>query len=198
PLVITMWESRARTLGCWPDVEERCTWEAVRTLATSPEGWGSVGQPAWRKFKFGYGYVGESNSGTLSGALMCMLGVGKTSGLTLDDVDAASGCGQAIAAFESAKVHSGTKSDWLLGQMLTRGPEYLDAVITNEAEVVAFHQQNGKRLREPLVAAYPHDATILFGHPYAILDAVPWVTPEQVAAAEVLRAFLLGNEQQPA
>ena len=129
---------------------------------------------------------------------MCTLGVGKSGGLSMEDVQATNGCGQTIASFETAKVHSGTKSDWLLGQMLTGGPEYLDAVTTNEAEVVTFNQQNRPKLREPLVAAYPHDGTILFGHPYAILDGVPWVTPEQVSAAEVFREFLLGNEQQAA
>src|SRR5438552_4764097 len=130
--------------------------------------------------------------------MRCTRGAGKTGALGLEDVEPTNGCGQAIAACESSKGHSGARSDWLLGQMLTGGPEYLDAVITNEAEVVAFNRQNGKRLRRPLVAAYPRDGTILFGHPYAILDGVPWVTPEQVSAAEVFREFLLGNEQQAA
>ncbi len=196
PLVVTMWQSRAQALGCWPAVEERCTWATLRALATSPDGWGMVGQPAWRQLKLGYGYVGESNSGTLGTVALCMLGVGKTAGLTLDDVSATNGCGQQIAAFESAKVHSGTKSDWLLGQMLAGGPEYLDAIFTNETEVIAFNRLNGTKLREPLVAVYPRDGTIIFGHPYAILDGVPWVTPEQVAAAKVFREFLLGRDQQ--
>jgi Ca-activated chloride channel family protein len=198
PLVVTMWQSRAKALGCWPNVQAQCTWQSIGRLASDPNGWASMGQPAWGKFKFGYGYVGESNSGTLSAVLMCTLGVGKTGGLSMQDVQATNGCGQTIAALETAKVHSGTKSDWLLGQMLTGGPEYLDAVVTNEAEVVAFNEQNGPKLREPLVAAYPHDGTILFGHPYAILDGVPWVSPEQVSAAEIFREFLLSNDQQAA
>ena len=198
PLVVTMWQSRARALGCWPTAQEGCTWETLRALASSPEGWGMVGQPAWRTFKLGYGYVGESNSGTLSAVLMCSLGVGKTGGLELDDVEAENGCGRSIAAFEKAKVHSGTKSDWLLGQMLSGGPDYLDAAITNEAEVIAFNRENGPRLREPLVSAYPRDGTILFAHPYAILDGAPWVTPEHVAGARLFRDFLLTREQQEA
>lgn len=198
PMVVAMWQSRARALGCWPTVEERCTWETIRTLATSPTGWEAFGQPAWRKFKFGYGYVGESNSGTLSVVLMCMLGVGKTSGLALHDVDAANGCGRAIADFETAKVHSGKKSDWLLGRMRSGGPEYLDAIVTNETEVIGFNRQYGPELREPLVSVYPRDGTILFGHPFAVLNGVPWVTPEQVRAAGVFRDFLLTSEQQEA
>ena len=198
PLVVTMWQSRAQALGCWPSVQEPCTWQAIRDLASDPSGWASVGQPAWGKFKLGYGYVGESNSGTLSAVLMCTLGSGKAGGLSMEDVEPTNGCGQTISAFERAKVHSGTRSDWLLGQMLTGGPEYLDAVLTNEAEVVAFNRQHGPKLREPLVAVYPRDGTILFSHPYAILDGVPWVTPEQVSAAEAFRDFLLTQEQQEA
>lgn len=196
PLVVTMWQSRARALGCWPTVEEGCTWETLRALAGHPDGWALVGQPSWRQFKLGYGYVGESNSGTLGTVALCMLGVGKTADLTIDDVSATNGCGQQMAAFERAKVHSGTKSDWLLGQMLAGGPEYLDAIFTNETEVIGFNRANGPKLREPLVAVYPRDGTIIFGHPYAILDGVPWVTPEQVAAAKLFRDFLLTREQQ--
>src|SRR5947209_4491671 len=81
PLVVTMWQSRARALGCWPAVQEQCTWATIRALASSANGWADFGQPAWRKFKFGYGYVGESNSGTLSAVLMCTLGAGKTGDL---------------------------------------------------------------------------------------------------------------------
>jgi Ca-activated chloride channel homolog len=129
---------------------------------------------------------------------MCTLGSGKSGGLSMDDVEPTNGCGQTMSAFERAKVHSGTKSDWLLGQMLTGGPEYLDAVITNEAEVVAFNLQNGSKLREPLVAVYPRDGTVLFSHPYAILDGAPWVTPEQVSAAKAFGDFLLTRDQQEA
>jgi hypothetical protein len=162
PMVVAMWQSRAAALGCWPTVEERCTWEALRTLATSPNGWESLGQPAWRKFKFGYGYPGQSNSGTLSVVAMCMLGVGKTAGLALEDVDPLNGCGRAIADLETAKVHSGKRSDWLLGHMRSGGPEYLDAIVTNETEVILFNRRYGRELREPLVAVYPRDGLILF------------------------------------
>jgi len=48
------------------------------------------------------------------------------------------------------------------------------------------------------VSVYPRDGTILFGHPYAILDGVPWVTTEQATAARVFRDFLLTRSQQEA
>ncbi len=64
PVVIAMWESRAEALGCWPVPEPDCTWERIRDLAVSPEGWGMFGHPEWGRFHFGYAYVGESDVGT--------------------------------------------------------------------------------------------------------------------------------------
>ncbi len=196
PLVIAMWQSRAEALGCWPQSRPECTWDRVRELAVHPAGWGMVNHPEWKKFKFGYGYVGESNSGTLTALLLCMTGLDKTSGLTIGDVTTDNACGQSIRQVEEAKVHSGKKSGWLLNWMKTGGPEYLDAVTTNEPEVITFNQDNAGKLREPLVAAYPQDGTVVAAHPFGILDKAPWSTPEKVAAAKVFRDYLLSAEQQ--
>lgn len=102
-----------------------------------------------------------------------------------------------IASVERAKFHSGTSSSWLLEQM-SHGPEYLDAVITNESDVIEFNRSQASKLREPIVAIYPQDGTILSGHPFAILDGAPWVNGEQVEAAKLFRDFLLTAEQQEA
>jgi Ca-activated chloride channel family protein len=195
PLVIAMWESRARALECWPSPKPECTWERIRALAANPDGWKMFGRPDWSKFKMGYGYVGESNSGTLTAAILCMRGLGKTRGLTLGDVGVGNGCGRMIAAVEKAKVHSGKKSSWLLDRMRTGGPEYLDAIITSEPEVVEFNK-NQSGLREPMVAVYPQDGTVVSTHPFAILDGAAWVSPDQAKAAEIFRKFLLSSEQQ--
>ena len=195
PLVIAMWESRARALECWPDPKPQCTWDRIRALATNADGWKMFARPDWGKFKLGYGYVGESNSGTLTAAILCMRGLGKTRGLTLADVSASNGCGRMIAAVEKAKVHSGKKSSWLLDRMRTGGPEYLDAIITSEPEVIEF-SKNPLGLREPMVAVYPQDGTVVSTHPFAILDGAAWVAPDQLKAAEIFKNFLLSNEQQ--
>lgn len=198
PLVMAMWQSRARALECWPGAGPKCTWERIRALSTSADGWKLYGQPAWHKLKLGYGYAGESNSGTLSMVLMCMIGAQKATGLTVDDVKPENGCGNMIAAIEKSKVHSGNRSGWLLNKLRDGGPEYVDAIITNEAEVIAFNRDHGPRLREPLVAVYPQDGTLLFNHPYTILDGAPWVTSDQVEAAKVFRSYLLSAPLQEA
>jgi Ca-activated chloride channel family protein len=198
PLVVAMWQSRARALGCWPTAEPGCTWAELRTLANDPQGWASKGHPQWRKFKFGYGYFGESNSGTLAVLSMCMAGLGKTTGLAIGEVGSSSPCGVFVSDVEKAKVHSGKSDVWLIDKMVTGGPEYLDAVVTYESNVIATNKASGANLREPLVSVYPQDGTIVVGHPFAILDGTPWVTPEQVSAAGLFRDYLLTAKEQEA
>jgi Ca-activated chloride channel family protein len=198
PLVLAMWMSRAKALGCWPTLASDCTWERIGALAASAEGWKLLGHPEWGKFKFGYGYFGESSSGTLGVIAMCMAGVKKTKALELADIQVDNGCGTVIAGVESAKVHSGKDSGWLLRRMLTGGPEYLDAVIAYESNVILTNQKHAQELREPLVAVYPQDGTVLVGHPFAILDGAPWVSADHVQAAKLFETFLLSSAQQQA
>ncbi len=74
PVVIAMWLSRAQAMGVWPDAGSNATWDSIRALATNPDGWAMYGRPEWGKFKPGYGYVGESNSGTVTANMLYMLG----------------------------------------------------------------------------------------------------------------------------
>ncbi len=193
PVVIAMWQSRASALDCWPVAGPGCTWERLRALAGSPTGWGMLGHPEWGTLKFGYAYVGESDVGTQTAVLLCMSGLKKTAGLTVGEIGSPSGCGQAITDVEKAKVRSGTSSPWLLEGMVKSG---LDAATTYEKEVIAFNRDSGPSLREPLVAAYPQDGTVVARHPFAILEGADWVSPEQAQAARVFQTFLLSSEQQ--
>ncbi|MEO6398048.1 MAG: VWA domain-containing protein [Tepidiformaceae bacterium] len=196
PLVIGMWQSRATAIGCWPRPTSNCSWNRLNELAANAEGWAMFGHPEWGKLKMGYGYVGESNSGTLTAMLLCVLGSGKTSEIQVEDVQPSTGCGKSMATLEGAKVHSGKKSSWLLGLMKDRGSEYLDAVTTYEQEVVTFNRENGKNLREPLVAVYPQDGTVVVEHPFAVLNGASWVTDDQKKAAGLFLQFLLSEGQQ--
>jgi Ca-activated chloride channel family protein len=196
PVIVAMWQSRAMALACWPVASAQCTWQRLSDLAADPNGWGAFGQPEWGNFKFGYGYVGESNSGTFATLMFCMAGLGKTKDLRLEDIDAANGCGQTLARVDKAKVHSGIKSSWLLGWMKEKGQTYLDAVATNEQDVIEFNVENGSILPEPLVVVYPQDGTVVRTDPYVVLDQAPWVTGEQVRAARLFQGYLLTEGQQ--
>ena len=196
PVVIAMWESRARALGCWPTPEPECTWKQMPDLAISPDGWGMVGHPEWGMFNFGYAYVGESDVGTQTAVLLCMMGLQKTAGITVADVTPNNNFGQAIADVEEVIVHRGTSSPLILKAMETGGPAFLDAVTTYEKNVIGYNKANQENLQEPLVAVYPQDGTVIADHTFAIMDRAPWVTQDQVKAAEVFRDFLFTPEQQ--
>ena len=64
--------------------------------------------------------------------------------------------------------------------------------------MIEVNRTQGQNLREPIVAAYPQDGTIVTGHPFTILEGVPWVTTEQVAAAKILQKFLVSSDVQRA
>ena len=196
PIVIAMWRSRAKAFGCYPESVATCSWQRIRELSQDDKGWEAYGRPEWGRFTFGYGYFGESNSGTLGILSMCMVGLGKQQQLGMDEVEVDNACGKFIGAIEGAKVHSGKSDIWLLERMISGGQDYLDAVITYESNVIKMNRKHGRHLAEPLVAIYPQDGTVFVGHPFAILDATPWVSEEQLAAAKIYRNFLLDKPQQ--
>jgi len=205
PLVMAMWRSRAEALGCWPTAGPDCTWETLVDLAASPDGWGMFGRPEWGKLKYGYGFVGKSNSATFTEVLICMSGQEMLGGITLDDVGVDTPCGEGMAALEEAEIRIFQKSEWALvamrvsdsaTRMSENGPAFLDAVTTYEQEVIELNLNYGPILPEPIVAVYPQDGTIVPTHPFAILDGAPSVTPEQANAATVFLRFLLSDQQQ--
>ena len=158
-----------------------------------------LGHSEWGKLKFGYGYVGRSNSATFTQALSCMSGLQILSGLTLEEVSAENGCGEAMHALtvsQTALIRIHQRSDRVLRDMRDKGPEYLDAGTNYEKKVIEVMQESRPLLPEPIVAVYPQDGTIAPTHPFAILDGAPWVTPVQAEAAAVFLQFLLSDQQQ--
>ncbi|MFA5961598.1 MAG: VWA domain-containing protein [Parcubacteria group bacterium] len=195
PLVIAMWQSRATAMKAWPDAGAEAKWSAFRALANNPKGWEKYGHPEWGKFKIGYGYFGESNSGTLATVAMCTVGSGKKR-LEFSEISPDSPAAKFLGDIEKSKVHSGKSDLWLLEKMIKGGQEYLDAVVTYESNVIMMNHKFEKDLRELLVCVYPQDGAVMVGHPFAILDRAPWVTLDQAQAAKIYQDFLLAKEQQ--
>ena len=164
PLVLAMWESRARALDCWPEAGPGCTWKAIVKLASDPKGWASLGHPEWGRLKFGYAIVGRSNSATFTAMLVCLTGLENPNTATPEDISASNGCGQAISDLEKADIVADVSSSRILRAMREEGPGYLDAVPTYEAEVVEINQVWGKVLPETLVSIYPQDGTAASTH----------------------------------
>lgn len=196
PVVIAMWEDRARALDCWPTAGPECTWSTIREMATDDRGWGAVGQPGWGKFKFGYAYVGESDVGTQTAALICMAAIDKRVDVQVNDFQPENECGQGLEDVERAINHRGTSSPLILEAMLLGGPSFLDAVTTYEKNVIGFNTANPDSPWGRLVSVYPSDGTVIADHVFAIMDKATWVSDEQLQGARLFENFLLSDEQQ--
>jgi Ca-activated chloride channel family protein len=191
PLAIAMWQPMAEALG-WPDAS--VGWDDLAALSTNPEGWAAYGHPEWGEFKFGHPHPEHSNSGMLSLVAEVYSAVGRTDGLTVEGVKSQPVL-DSVGAVEQHVFHYGKKDTDILMRMTQRGPEYLHAVTSYEANVIKWNRDHGDELRFPLVAIYPDDGTFWVENPYCILEA-EWVSDEQTEAAGIFRDYVLSSEQQ--
>ena len=192
PMVIAMWEPMARALG-WPT--KALGWSDLAALASSGKTWADYGFAPWGPFQFGHTHPEYSTSGLGSILAMAYAATGKTRDLTLADVQKPE-LASMLSTLEGRVIHYGESTDFLADQMFTRGPAYLSAAVLYENMVVqSYDRQRYPTTNPPVVAIYPREGTFWSDHPYAILNA-PWVTPEQKAAAETFRTFLLDKPQQ--
>ncbi len=192
PLGIAMWRPMAEALG-WPD--KPIGWNDIAALANAPEGWAAYGHPEWGQFKFGHAHPEHSNSGMLSIVAEVYAAVGTTEGLTAEMVKSAPVV-ESMRAVEQRVFHYGKKDTDILLRMTQRGPEYLHAVTSYEANVIKWNRDHADELRFPLVTIYPSDGTFWVENPYCILDNADWVSEEQKEAAAIFRDYLLSPEQQ--
>jgi Ca-activated chloride channel family protein len=191
PLAIAMWRPMAEALG-WPDAA--IGWDDLADLSTNPEGWAAYGHPEWGQFKFGHPHPEHSNSGMLSLVAEVYSAAEQTEGLTVDAVKSQQVV-DSVGAVEERVFHYGKKDTDILMRMTQRGPEYLHAVTSYEANVIKWNRDHGDELRFPFVAIYPDDGTFWVENPYCILDAA-WVDDKQAEAAAIFRDYLLAPEQQ--
>ncbi len=192
PLAIAMWRPMAEALG-WPD--EPIGWDDLAELSTNPDGWAAYGHPEWGQFKFGHPHPEHSNSGMLSLVAEVYAAADMTEGLTPDIVKSPAVI-RDVGAVEQHVFHYGRTDTAILERMTQRGPEYLHALTSYEANVIKWNRDHQDELRFPLVAIYPNDGTFWVENPYCILDAADWVSDEQEQAAVVFRDYLLSAEQQ--
>lgn len=191
PIGFAMWRPMAEALG-WPD--KPIGWDVLVRLSEDPEGWTGLGHPEWGQFKFGHTHPGFSNSGMLMMIALAYAEVGKTSGLTANDVYSE----QVIEAFkglEQNTYHYGIQNRPLMQLLATRGPNYLHAITSSEAEVLKANKEYADVLRFPLVFIFPAQGTYWSEQPYCILNA-EWVSEEQRQAAKIFLEYLLAREQQ--
>lgn len=192
PLAIAMWKPMAEALG-WPDAD--IGWDDLAELSANPDGWAAYGHPEWGEFKFGHPHPEHSNSGMLSLVAEVYSAAGVTQDLTVEEVKSERVMAE-VGAVEQHVFHYGDKDTDLLLRMTQRGPEYLHAVTSYEANVIKWNRDHQDELRFPLVAIYPDDGTFWVENPYCILENADWVSDDQKQAASIFRDYLLSTGQQ--
>ena len=191
PSGFAMWRPMAEALG-WPDTP--ISWDDLVELAANPEGWSSVGHPEWGLFKFGHAHPAYSNVGLQMMTALVYSTIGETGGLKADQVYS----DPVVEAFRNVELntwHYGIQSRNLINLMVLRGPNYLHAVTTSEAETLKTNAERTAELRFPLVFIFPAEGTFWSEHPYCILET-DWVSPEQKEGAEIFRDYLFERENQ--
>lgn len=191
PIGFAMWRPMAEALG-WPD--KPISWDDIAALSADSQGWASKGHPEWGQFKFGHTHPDYSNAGLLSMTALAYSAMGKTEGLTANEVYS-NPVVEAFRGVEANTYHYGLQNRPLMQILAQRGPEYLHAITSSEAETLKANAEFGATMRYPLVFIFPSKGTFWSEQPYCILDG-DWVTDEQKEAAKTFQKYLLDKKQQ--
>ena len=191
PIGFAMWRPMAEALG-WPD--KPISWQTLADLSANPEGWASLGHSEWGQFKFGHTHPDYSNTGLLMLTSLAYSISGQTSGLTPEQVYSTQ-VEEAFRRVEQNTYHYGIQNRPLMEVLAQRGPSYLHAVTSSEAETLKTNADYGTSMRFPLVFIFPSAGTYWSEQPYCILET-DWVSEEQRQAAGLFRDYLLADAQQ--
>lgn len=189
PVVIAMWKPMAEALG-WPN--KSIGWKEIHDLALNEQGWASLNNPQWGRFRFGHTHPEYSNSGIISLIAEVYAGAGKQRDLTLQDV-ATPQVGAYLEEIEKAIVHYGRSTGFFGRKMFGTGPTYLSAAVLYENMVIESHGM--ENLPFPIVALYPTEGTFYSDHPIGIVQR-DYVTDAHREAAEQYIDFLTDSAQQ--
>ena len=200
PVVFAMPETMAEELG-WPDADISLT--DIENLISDPEGWGTVGKDIWGSFKIAKTNPNTSTTGLNTILMQSYEAVGKTEGLTVEDIAASADFSQ---AFELGAIHYGNTTGGVLTRLYNdsqsgaQGSSYVSAIAVEETSLINYNLGNpnshtvqpGEVLtppREQLVAIYPSNGSLWSDNPIVTLKA-NWVTPEEQAAGDAFIEFL--------
>ena len=200
PLVIAMPKPMADALG-YPDTP--IGYADILRLANDPAGWGAFGHPEWGPFRLGKTNPNFSTSALHATVAQYYAAAGKTSDLTLEDLNRPE-----VDAFargvESSVVHYGDITLTFLNNLYradARGTAltYVSAVAVEEKSIIDYNRGNPdgildpgekpKKPRIPLVAVYPKEGTLFSDNPLIILDS-NWVSGKEKQAAAKFDAFV--------
>ncbi len=187
PLVIATWEPMAQALG-WPD--KPFGWTGLANLLSDPQGWRAYGRGEWGKVLFSHSHPEYSSSGVLSVLGLSYGILGKSKGLTIEDLDKAE---TSLVKVEEAVEHYAPTDEELINKMSEAGLPYTHLVTCAESAVVEANvSYPQKQFR--IVAIYP-PMTFWSDYPYGVVNG-DWLTKEQRQIAEEFGKFLLSPDLQ--
>jgi Ca-activated chloride channel family protein len=203
PLVIAMPKPMAEALG-WPNTQ--LGFKDLLRLANDPQGWGAVGHPEWGPFRLGKTNPNFSTSGLNFTIAEYYAAVGKTQGLTIEDL-ARPAAVDFATQIESSVVHYGDitmtfLNNWFAADARGTALTYASVVAVEEKSVIDYNKGNPDGVlspgetpripRDPLVAIYPSEGTLYSDSPFIVLNT-DWVDADEKAAAALFQDYV----QQP-
>ena len=206
PLVIAMPKPMADALG-YP--QKPVGFADIVRLARDPQGWAAYGHPEWGPFRLGKTNPNFSTSGLSALIAQTYAAAGKTTDLTLEDLNNPAVV-ETSKAIESAVVHYGDTTltflnNWFRADRRGTALTYASAVAVEEKSLLDYNSGNpdgildpGEEPRAPkipLVAVYPTEGTLFSDSPFFILDA-PWVTAAQSQGATAFQEFVQQSSNQ--
>ncbi|MGQ0565670.1 MAG: substrate-binding domain-containing protein [Gemmobacter sp.] len=192
PVGLAMWRPMAEALG-WPD--KPVSMRALIELANDPEGWARYGRPEWGRLRLGHTHPQYSSAGLLFLAQAIYATLGKTTGITPQDIYDPQ-VEAALRALAQNTAKYGMVTTDLLSNMARGGPAFLHVTSAFEEGTVRFNQERRDELRYPLAFLFPAEGTFWSDQPYCILDGAPWVDAAEAEAAGLFLDFLRGERMQ--
>lgn len=195
PMVFTVWQSRASSLG---DASV-LPWSRLTSVARSPRGWASLGAPAaWGSLKFAHTDPTRSHAGLQALVLMAYGFFGRTGRLTPSDVSSANfeAFVQTLEAADTASDRGTGSSGEFAQTVAVQGPGRYDVAMMYESQAIASMEVARGRWGEELRVYYP-TINAWSDHPLCLMQG-DWVSPAQRSAAERLADFLRGTGAQTA
>ena len=180
PVVIATWESYAGQHNI-------TSWSTVHRGAEASNS----------DLKFAHTDPQLSNSGFMATLMEVSAAAGQTTqNLTYEDLlreDVRSW----LKVVEGRAVMYGESTGFLADQATNSGPKGLNVFIVYENLVIEKNRQGEPMARwgQKLVAIYPKEGVLISDHPFCIINA-PWVSEEQIEAAEEFYSFLMMPEIQ--
>ena len=178
PVVIATWESVAQEMG-WPE---------------RPIGWQDLLSRAQSDADFRWSHPSTSSaSGLLATLAEFYAGVGKTRGLTIEDVTAQETLDYVAALEKTVRFYGEGDEPALIEQAMVEGKGFLDAFVVQEQMVIDYNTR--RQGQEALVALYPVEGTLWEDHPLALLET-GYLTPLQRQTFSRFGDYLLSREAQ--